>query len=140
MKEIGLLNREISDIVTRLGHGDEICICDAGFAIPDEIRNIDISLKDDYPGLIEVLVEILKNFSVEKAIIAEETKKHNPKMFKELIGLFEKEMEVEAIPHTKLKKRSKRVKGIIRTGEFTPYSNIILISGVKSNRWKVKAL
>jgi len=30
MKEIGLLNREISDAVTRLGHGDEICICDAG--------------------------------------------------------------------------------------------------------------
>ena len=41
---------------------------------PDEIRNIDISLKDDYPGLIEVLVEMLKNFSVEKAVIAEETK------------------------------------------------------------------
>ena len=60
-------------------------------------------------------------------------------MFKDLTRIFEKEMEVEMIPHTEFKKRSKRVKGIIRTGEFTPYSNIILISGVKSNRWKVKS-
>ena len=40
MKEIGLLNREISDVVTRMGHGDELCICDADFSIPLNIRDI----------------------------------------------------------------------------------------------------
>ena len=44
----------------------EICICDAGFSIADNVRNIDISLKDNHPGLIEVLAEILRFFSLEE--------------------------------------------------------------------------
>ncbi len=135
MKEIGLLNREISDVISRLGHGDEICICDAGFAIPNGVRDIDISLKDNFPGLIEVLAEILKHFSVEKLIIAKETKIVSPSMFERILEQFNKEIKIEVIPHVKLKERTKRVKAIIRTGEFTAYTNIILISGADDKRW-----
>jgi len=135
MKEIGLLNREISDVITRLGHGDEICICDAGFAIPDGVRDIDISLKDNQPGLIEVLAEILKYFSVEKLIIAKETKNVSLSMFERILEQFNKEIKIEVIPHVKLKERTKRVKAIIGTGEFTAYTNIILISGADDKRW-----
>jgi D-ribose pyranase len=135
MKEIGLLNREISDVISRLGHGDEICICDAGLAIPNGVRDIDISLKDNSPGLIEVLAEILKYFSVEKLIIAKETKIVNPSMFERILEQFNKEIKIEVIPHVKLKERTKRVKAIIRTGEFTAYTNIILISGADDKRW-----
>ncbi len=135
MKEIGLLNREISDVISRLGHGDEICICDAGFAMPNGVRDIDISLKDNSPGLIEVLVEILKYFSVEKLIIAKETKTVSPSMFEKILEQFNKEIKIEVISHMKLKERTKRVKAIIRTGEFTAYTNIILISGTDNKRW-----
>jgi len=105
MKEIGLFNREVSDAVTRMGHEDELCICDAGFSIPLNIRDIDISLKDNKPGLIEVLKEILKYLSVEKVVIAKETE---------------------------------NVKAIIRTGEFTAYSNLILISVADEGRWIIE--
>jgi len=135
MKEIGLLNREISDVITRLGHGDEICICDAGFAIPNGVRDIDISLKDNQPRLVEVLVEILKYFSVEKVIIARETKNVSPSMFERILEQFNKEIEIEVIPHVKLKERTKKVKAIIRTGDLTAYTNIILISGTDGKRW-----
>jgi D-ribose pyranase len=135
MKEIGLLNKEISDVISRLGHGDEICICDAGFAMPNGVRDIDISLKDNSPRLIEVLVEILKYFSVEKLIIAKETKTVSPSMFEKILEQFNKEIKIEVISHMKLKERTKRVKAIIRTGEFTAYTNIILISGTDNKRW-----
>ena len=138
MKEIGILNRDISDILTRAGHQDEVCVCDAGFSIAPDVKCVDISLKDNSPRLIEVLEEIKKYFSVEKIIIAEETKKNNPTMFNNIIKVFEKEIEIEMIPHKDIKERSKNVIGIIRTGEFTAFSNVILVSGADSNRWYIE--
>ena len=135
MKEIGLLNREISDVITRLGHGDELCICDAGFAIPERVRNIDISLKDNHPRLIEVLEEILKYFSVEKVVMAKETKNINPSIFKEIVNQFNHKTEFMIISHLEFKKRVKDVKAIIRTGDFAAFNNVILVSGTDGNRW-----
>ncbi|GAI08206.1 unnamed protein product, partial [marine sediment metagenome] len=99
MKEIGLLNREISDAVTKMGHEDELCICDAGFSIPLNIRDIDISLKDNKPGLMEVLKEILKYLPVEKVVIAKETKNVNPTMFNDIVKLFDEGVDIKIIPH-----------------------------------------
>jgi D-ribose pyranase len=81
MKETGLLNIEISDAIAHLGHMDELIICDAGFPIPVGIRTIDISLKANQPTTLEALTEILQHFSVEKIVLAEETRKHSPSMF-----------------------------------------------------------
>ncbi|MDY2640273.1 MAG: RbsD/FucU domain-containing protein, partial [Ligilactobacillus salivarius] len=39
-------------------------------------------------------------------------------------------VEIEFIPHSELKKDLKSSKAFIRTGEETPYSNVILESGV----------
>ncbi|WP_434084527.1 RbsD/FucU domain-containing protein [Lacrimispora xylanisolvens] len=36
---------------------------------------------------------------------------------------------MEYIPHTELKKMTEGAKAIILTGEFTGYTNVILISG-----------
>jgi D-ribose pyranase len=36
---------------------------------------------------------------------------------------------VEQIPHSEFKERSVKSRAIIRTGEFTPYANVILVSG-----------
>jgi D-ribose pyranase len=138
LKEVGILNRDISDILTRAGHQDEICICDAGFAMPTEVKSVDISLKDNCPKLIDVLEEIKKYFSIEKIIIADVTKTHNPTMFKNIVDTFKNKVELEIISHEEFKVRSKRVKGIIRTGEFTAYSNVILVSGAKRERWFIE--
>ncbi|MFH1938873.1 MAG: RbsD/FucU domain-containing protein [bacterium] len=65
LKKIGLLNRDISALISRLGHQDTICISDAGLAIPDSINLIDVSLEDNVPRLIEVLKLIKKNLFIE---------------------------------------------------------------------------
>jgi D-ribose pyranase len=137
MKETGLLNTEVSDVISHLGHMDELIVCDAGFPIPLGIRTVDISLKVNQPTTLEVLSEILQHFSVEKIILAEETQKHSPSMFAQLTGLFDKSVAVETMPHTDFKLRSRGVKAIVRTGDFTAYSNILLVSGA-GPRWFVE--
>ncbi|HHY48076.1 MAG TPA: D-ribose pyranase [Firmicutes bacterium] len=137
MKEVGMLNAEISYAISRLGHMDEIIICDAGFPIPLGVKTIDISLAPNKPTLVEVLSELLKYFSVERAILADETRKLNPTRFNDIIGLFDKSVEVETISHAELKQRSRSVKAVVRTGDFTAYSNVLLVSGAGS-RWYVE--
>ena len=137
MKETGLLNIEISDAIAHLGHMDELIICDAGFPIPVGVRAIDISFKDNMPTTLEVLTELLRHFSVEKIILAEETQKHSPTQFARLTGLFDKSVIVETMPHANFKLRSRGVKAIIRTGDFTAYSNILLVSAA-GPRWFIE--
>jgi D-ribose pyranase len=137
MKETGLLNIEISDAIAHLGHTDELIICDAGFPIPVGIRVIDISLKVNQPTTLEVLTEILPHFSVEKIVLAEETQKHSPTMFTRLTGLFDNNVAVETMPHIEFKQRSRSVKAVVRTGDFTAYSNILLVSAA-GPRWFVE--
>jgi D-ribose pyranase len=128
MKEIGILNADISNAISRMGHMDEIMVIDAGFPIPLGVNTIDLSLAINKPTVVEVLDELLKYFSVEKIILANETKKINPSMFDNVIGKFDKSVAVETIPHTELKQRSKSVKAIIRTGDFTANTNVLLVS------------
>ena len=137
MQEIGILNSKIAALLARCGHMDEIIVCDAGFPIPLDVETIDLALSANQPTTLAVLAEILNHFSVEKIILAEESQKHSPTMFARLTGMFDKTVAVETIPHTAFKLRSKGVKAVIRTGDFTAYSNILLVSGA-GPRWFVE--
>jgi len=137
MKETGFLNREISHVISMMGHMDEMIVCDAGFPIPLGVRTVDISLAKDKPTVIELLEELIKHYSVEKLVMANETKDVSPTRFKNIVGLFPKDIPVETIPHTQFKQRSTKVKAVIRTGDFTAYSNVLLVSGA-GDRWYVE--
>ncbi len=137
MKEIGLLNREISDVISGLGHMDEMIVCDAGFPIPLGVRTVDLALAVNQPMVMDVLKVLLQDFSVEKIVLADETKAHSPSTFAKIVDLFSSGVEVETEPHTSFKQRSKDVKAIIRTGDFTAYSNVLLVSG-SGGRWYVE--
>jgi D-ribose pyranase len=137
MQEIGILNSKIAALLARCGHMDEIIVCDAGFPIPLDVETIDLALSANQPTTLAVLTEMLNHFSVEKIVLAEESQKHSPTMFARLTGLFDKTVAVETMPHTAFKLRSKGVKAVIRTGDFTSYSNILLVSGA-GPRWFVE--
>ena len=137
MQETGFLNREISYIISMMGHTDELIVCDAGFAIPLGVRTVDISLAKDKPTVLELLEELIKHFSVEKLVMAKETKDVSPTRFNAIVGFFPKAVSVETIPHTEFKQRSTNVKAVIRTGDFTAYSNVLLVSGA-GDRWYVE--
>ncbi len=137
MKEVGPLNAELSDVVSRLGHRDEMVVCDAGFAIPQGVRTVDLSLAKDKPTVTELLEELKKHFSVEKLIFANETKTVSPTKFKTIVDLFGKDVAVETVPLAEFRERARSVKAVIRTGDFTAYSNVLLVSGA-GNRWYVE--
>ncbi|MHC4665637.1 MAG: RbsD/FucU domain-containing protein [Planctomycetota bacterium] len=46
-------------------------------------------------------------------------------------------MPVETMPHSQFKQRSKTVKAVICTGDFTAYSHVLLVSGA-GDRWYVE--
>ena len=131
MKKNGIVNSPIARVLSELRHTDQIVIGDAGLPVPDHIKEIDISLKLGTPNFIDVLAEIEKDMKIEKIILADEIKTANPTQLKAVIDLMQLDKEAVAfVSHEEFKKLTKNTKVIIRTGEMTPYSNIILQANV----------
>ena len=138
MKETGVLNRGVEAAISKQGHGDLLMVTDAGFAIPLGVEVIDLSLDENKPMVVEVLAVLRKHFSVEKMFISRETSQVSPTLFGDISNAFGDGIPVELVEHSRLKELSKTVKSIIRTGDFTAYGNVILVSGA-GNRWKVES-
>jgi D-ribose pyranase len=134
MKKSGILNSDISRVLSYMGHTDRICIGDCGLPIPDETERIDLALRFGVPSFLEVLKEVAKDMKIECIILAEEIKEQNPAQLAAILAFFEENgsdcmPKVEFVSHTELKKMTKDCTAVIRTGEVSPYSNIILQSG-----------
>ncbi len=137
MKEVGIINRDIAAAISKQGHTDLLMVVDAGFAIPQGIEVIDISLGENKPMMLEVLAELKKFFSVEKMVVANQTKNVSPTLFANICKSFGENIPVETVDHSEIREMSKTVKTVIRTGDFTAYGNVILVSGA-GDRWKVE--
>ena len=130
MKRNGILNSDISRVLSYLGHTDCICIGDCGLPIPDEVERIDLALAFGEPTFMRTLEIVAGDMKVEKIVLAEEIKTQNPAVLQQVEALFaDQAVEVEFVSHTELKDRTYDCKAVIRTGEVTPYANIILQSG-----------
>ncbi len=138
MKEVGIINRNIAAVISEQGHNDLLMVVDAGFAIPTEVEVIDISMAENKPMVLDFLAELRKFFSVEKMIMANQTKEMNPTLFEGISKSFGEGVEIETVDHAELKEMAKTVKAVIRTGDFTAYGNVILVSGA-GDRWFVEA-
>jgi len=129
MKKIGTLNQPLSSVISGLGHLDTIVVADAGLPIPAETQRIDLALTKDVPGFIETVRVILEEVQVERAIVAEELLTKSPQVYQQLQELI-MEIPIDTIPHIEFKQRTGSACAVVRTGEFTPYANVILVSGV----------
>ena len=127
MKKKGIINRELAGIFAKLGHTDQIVIADCGLPIPEGTKCIDLSYKLGEPGFIPILNEVLEDLQIECVFIAEEMKEANPNLEHYIHERFH---HIEKMSHEKFKQQTKAAKVIIRTGEASPYANIILQSGV----------
>lgn len=127
MYKTGTLNSDISTVLSQLGHTDQILIADCGLPIPDGVKRIDLALTFGQPSFRDVYTEVSKHMAIETAIVAEEMKTHNAVLFDDLNDDIP---NLNRVSHDELKLQSHHVKAIIRTGEATPYANIILQSAV----------
>ncbi|MDQ0352372.1 D-ribose pyranase [Alkalibacillus filiformis] len=128
MKKQGILNSEIASVLAKLGHTDTIVIADCGLPIPDDVKRIDLALTKGTPSFIETLEVILADMEVEHATLASEIKTNNGQVLTEVKELYQGEKDF--VSHEEFKKITKNAKVVIRTGETTPFANIILRSGV----------
>ena len=129
MKKCGIINAQLAGLIAGLGHKDTFLIADGGMPIPKGVPIVDLALCGGVPAFRQVMNAVLEETVVEYYTLADEIVDKNPEI---LLYIRKKLASVEngMIPHTKLKEMTGDVKFAIRTGEFTPYPNIILRAGV----------
>jgi D-ribose pyranase len=128
LKKTGILHSELSKIIATLGHGQTITIADCGLPVPNGVPCIDLALKEGVPGFLDTLETVLSELVVEKYTIATELTEKNPALFETIDGMTKTPKEV--VSHEAFKEQTKNSYVIIRTGEWTPYANVILHAGV----------
>ncbi|MGF1687251.1 D-ribose pyranase [Photobacterium japonica] len=137
MKKSALINSELSYLVATLGHTDEVTICDAGLPIPDNTQRIDLALIAGVPTFIQTVAAVLGEMQIEGVVMAEEFKHVSPQHHDALLSLIHQEealcgktITVSYISHEDFKVHTQNSKAVIRTGECTPYANVIFQAGV----------
>jgi len=127
MKRHGILNSHISKILTDLGHTDMIVIADCGLPIPAGVERIDLALELGTPSFVDVVRIVADDMAVEQVTLATEIKEANPVALEVVTKL---DVPQDYVSHEAFKELTKQAKVIIRTGEATPYANVILHAGV----------
>ncbi|MFA9499978.1 D-ribose pyranase [Mannheimia sp. E30BD] len=137
MKKTTNLNAKLSHSIATLGHTDSLTICDAGLPIPNEVERIDLALTAGVPSFLQTFDVVVQELFVERVLIAEEIKQKNPQILADLLERLaqleqfqQNKIQVDYVNHEIFKEQTHYSKAVVRTGECSPYANIILYSGV----------
>jgi len=129
VKKSGVLNQPLSAVIAGLGHTDMLVVADAGLPIPDGPLRIDLAVTAGVPPVLDVLQAILGEVVIESAILAEEIARQNPRMRQAMLDLLG-DVPIEYMLHSSFKAMTSQARAVVRTGECTPFANVILIAGV----------
>ena len=128
MKKQGILNATLSNVIASMGHTDLLVVADAGLPIPPGVLVIDLAVRCGVPTFTEVLAAVANELQVEQVVIASEVQQLGDPL-PELVDLFVG-VPVVTCPHEEFKQRTAHARAVVRTGECTPYHNVILQAGV----------
>ncbi|QGF23920.1 D-ribose pyranase [Raineyella fluvialis] len=128
MKKQGILNPALAAGLARLGHTQQVVIADCGLPLPAGAVVVDLTLVRGVPKFTEVLRAVLDEIVIEGALIAGEARDS-------VVETWVRELatgvaDLEYLPHEDLKRRLPEASLIIRTGEDTPYANVVLTCSV----------
>lgn len=112
-----------------MGHTDTLVVADAGLPIPPDVERIDLGLIRGIPGFIQTVAAIAGELTVELVVMAEESRRSCPHVVEAVMNLFAG-VPVRFVPHAELKAMTRSARAVVRTGEFTPFANVVLQSGV----------
>jgi D-ribose pyranase len=129
VKKTSLLNQPLSALVAGLGHTDAVVIADAGLSIPASVQRIDLAVSPGIPAFLDVTRAMLSEMQISSAIVATELPEHSPQLFTELV-LMLGGAPISQVPHSQFRELVYSARAVVRTGEFTPYANVILVSEV----------
>lgn len=129
MKKTGLLNQPLSEVIAGMGHFDTLVIADAGLPVPPATRRIDLAVSAGVPPFLDVVRAVLGEMQVQSAIVAREMASRSPEVYAAL-RLLLGDIPVELVAHDEFKAQTAQARAVARTGECTPYANVILVAGV----------
>ena len=126
MKDRGILHPRLARVIASMGHGDALCITDAGLPIPTGVLRIDLAFAPGQPPFLDVLDAVLLELRVERYTMAKES---SPEIV-DALRMRLRQAKESSVTHEELKQLSADAKAVVRTGEFRPFANVILYSGV----------
>jgi D-ribose pyranase len=129
MLRSGIINPHVLSLVARIRHTNALVIADWAFPAWPGVETVDLSLIAGIPTVPQVLGAILACWHCDAAYMAEEFRTHNPPQVQELFTLALRGVPAHFEPHLEFKRRVPGALGLIRTGDATVYSNMVLISG-----------
>lgn len=129
MKKDGIQNESILRLMGSIGHTDRFVVCDVGLPVPKGVEKIDMAVVKGIPSFMQVLKPLAEEMVFEKLILAKEILDGNPDIYEEIKSLCGN-IPIEFVTHEEFKKLTADTKAIIRTGEITPYANVIIQAGV----------
>ena len=124
----GIINPHLLDLLSRIRHTNALVIADAAFPFWPEIETVDIALVKGLPTVLDVVNAILPNWKCGEVIMASEFETHNSPPVRSAFRRACRKIPMNFEPHLDFKKRVPDAIGLIRTGDTTPYGNMILIS------------
>ncbi|SIT05742.1 D-ribose pyranase [Alicyclobacillus vulcanalis] len=128
MKRYGIMHGRLSQIIAQLGHGELVAVADCGLPIPPGVEIVDLALKPGTPSFLEVCDTILTELVVEDFVVANELASRAPEVvnhLRERVGTLG-----QFVSHSDFKQALPNVRSVVRTGEWTPYKNVIFVAGV----------
>ena len=128
MLKAGILNPQIQSLLARVRHTNTLVIADRGFPFWPQVETVDISLVDDVPTVLQVLVAIRQNFVLGRVWMAEEFLQTSSEATRNRFTEALPEAAVIYEPHSDFKRRVPQAIGLIRTGDTIQYANMILES------------
>ncbi len=129
MKKTVLLNHWLSEIIASMGHTDMLVIADAGLPVPPGVTCVDLAVMRDVPRFLDVLKAVATELEAERLTVATELQARGGDLPAAIQSFFP-QARLDSVPHEQLKALTAKARAIVRTGEHTPYANVILHSGV----------
>lgn len=130
MKRTGILHAELSALVAALGHGDTLVIGDAGLPVPPGVPCIDLAVSPGVPRFQQVVNAVLTELVVERGLANVEQLEAAAAAAAELDTAWPAGVPLERVAHEQLKDASRTARAVVRTGETTPFCNLVLVAGV----------
>jgi D-ribose pyranase len=127
MRTSGIWHAGLVEVIISMRHHDTLVIGDAGLPVPSHVPTIDLGWHRREPRLLPVLNAVVAELVVERATIAAEIT--DDEMLSALTAAL-RGVPLQRTTHEELKNSCATAKAVVRTGEDTPFANVILHAGV----------
>jgi len=137
MKKGRILNSELNWLIGTVAHGDIVFVSDAGMAIPENTKRIDLAIERDLPDIPTILKLINDELNIEKVAIAEEQKIYNAPLHNEILHIYrDMPVEIELLPYSRIiAEYLPKARAVVRTGAFSPWGSVVIFPGIDAAQW-----